>query len=239
MRLAGAVHLSKSTIAAYEGGRIVPPIESAALLDAVLESGDALQRLSREMHADRRPWLRDWLVHEQRAALLRAWQPLVLPGLLQTPDYMRLIFESAPVGVGSVDDLVDARCARQRAVLDRDPAPRLFYLISEYALRQGPTDVRREQLSRLIELGRRPNVDIRVVPDGTGTLHGGLAGPVELATMPDGQRVGYADDALRGSVVIEPDDLRGLDIRWEAVSGLALTTAQSESLIARMVDELE
>lgn len=234
-RFAVALHVSKSLISAFESGKLIPQEDTAKVIDGLFGTGEQIQKLARDAMADRRPWLRPWREVELRAAILRSWEPTLIPALAQAEEYARAIFPPD----GGVDDLVAARLEHGAAVLNRTPAPQVYFVISELALRQGPPEIRRPQLAHLIELSRRPTVSVRALPTDIGLLHLGLSGPVALATLPDGRRLGYVDDALRGSTVSTAEDLQTLEVRWEAVSGLALTTAQTESLLARMIDELD
>nr|MDT0660496.1 Scr1 family TA system antitoxin-like transcriptional regulator [Micromonospora sp. DSM 115978] len=235
-QLAKAVGVSKSLITSFETARLIPLEQTAKALDLALGSGDQIQKLSAEMRCDRRPWLRSWRDHERRAALLRAWEPNLIPGLFQTEAYMRLVFAAVPSNRGRLDEVISTRQERQRAVLERNPPPELAVMIDESALSRGPREVMKEQLSYLVDLGHRPNARIRVVPGSAG-LHAGLGGPLALATMADGRRVGYLDDLLRGRVATTPGDVLELDLVWEAISELAHSADQTRDLLLRMIDE--
>lgn len=97
--------------------------------------------------------------------LLRVFQPALVPGLLQTPEYMRAILSRH-------DDLTDesvrltisARLERQEVLYDKSKT--LRFVITEPVLRWliVPPPVMAGQIDRLISLSRLPNIDIRVVP---------------------------------------------------------------------------
>ncbi|MDG4774198.1 MULTISPECIES: helix-turn-helix transcriptional regulator [unclassified Solwaraspora] len=233
-QLAKAVGVSKSLIASFETGRLVPKEDTAKDLDKLLNSGDQLQQLSREGREDRQPWLRSWVDHERRAVLLRAWEPTLVPGLLQTEAYMRQVFTGVPSNRGRLEEVIATRQERQRAVLDRDPPVDLVVLVEETALRRGPREVMKDQLAHLVDLGHRPTIRIRAVPESAG-LHAGLSGPLALATMSDGRRVGYLDDLLRGRLATTAGDVLELELIWEAVNELALSADQTRDLMLRMI----
>jgi len=71
-------------------------------------------------------WFEDWPNIERESTSLRIWQPLVIPGLLQTADYARALFRADTLNTGdeAVDRLVDARLARQR-IFDQPEPPNL------------------------------------------------------------------------------------------------------------------
>ncbi|MFY1636111.1 helix-turn-helix domain-containing protein [Solwaraspora sp. WMMB335] len=236
-QLAKALRVSKSLIASFETGRLVPKEDTAKALDQVLDSGRQVQKLSDEARGDQRPWLRSWAEHERRAMLLRCWDLSIIPGLLQREPYMRELFASVPANKNRVDDLVRTRLGRQAAVFDREEPVELSCLIGEAALHQGSREVLKDQLAHLVDAGHQPNVRIRVVPDRGLSLHPGLGGPLSLATLADGRRIAYLDDQLRGRPASTAADIIELEWAWEAINELSLSTTQSRDLILRLIDE--
>jgi Domain of unknown function (DUF5753) len=68
-------------------------------------------------------WFQEWADIEAQATVLRWYEPLVVPGLLQTEDYARAILSARPDGnLSDLDEQVAARLARQN-ILDRTGAP--------------------------------------------------------------------------------------------------------------------
>lgn len=237
-RLAASINVSKSLVQSFESGKLIPQEDTAKNLDEFFGTGDELQGLAKDEREDRRPLLRSWADHEKRAALLRTWELSLIPGLLQVPEYMRVLFEAAPGNEGRVDDLMAIRLARQAAVFDRERPIALSCLIGESALRQGPREIMKPQLEHLVDAGHRSNVRIKIVPDRLG-LHVGLGGPISMATMSDGRRVSYLDDQLRGRVVATTAELVELELIWEAIDELALPAIQSRDVILGAIDELK
>lgn len=235
-RLAASISVSKSLITSFETGRLIPQDDTAKSMDALFGTGDEMQHKAKDEREDRQPWLRSWVEQERRAVLLRAWEPTLIPGLLQTEAYMRLVFAAVPSNSNRLDDVVATRLARQAAVLERKPPVELAVLIEESALRRGPRDVMKEQINHLVDLSHRPSVRIRAVPETAG-LHAGLGGPLALATMADGRRVGYLDDLLQGRVATAPGDVLELELVWEAVNELALSADQTRDLMLGMIND--
>lgn len=60
-------------------------------------------------------WFREWVDAEQLATALRTWQPILVPGLLQTPGYARVLFQAwQPTATSDdLDALVSARIERR------------------------------------------------------------------------------------------------------------------------------
>jgi len=156
----------------------------------------ALARQSRE-----KTWLTDYrdlmrpgnfVGLEQEASSMRAWEPILLPGLLQTEAYMRALMRSGrssdPANV--IDRRVALRLKRQGR-LSGPGALNLAAVIDESAVRRviGGSDVMNDQLHALIEAAQLPNVTLQVLPFGAGEhpFLGGSAALLEFreTTHPD------------------------------------------------------
>lgn len=236
-KLATSINVSKSLITSFETGRLIPQDDTAKSIDNLFGTGDEVQGLAKREREDRQPWLRPWVEQERRAVLLRTYQPLLVPGLLQCEPYMRAVISAVPGNAGKVDELVATRRGRQTATIERDDPVPLYAVISEVALRTGPPEILKEQLGHLVDVGHRSHVRVRMVPMWTGGLHAGLAGPFIIATLPEGRRAGYMDDQLVGHMATGNGDLDTLELAWAEVDALALPVDQSRDAILRMLDE--
>ena len=174
-------------------------------------------------------WLRPWLEYEERAAAIRLYQPLVIPGLFQTEAYARMVLSCGPLQADEVERRVQVRLGRQ-LVLDRENPPRVAAVIEEMMLRRGDSAVMPEQLEHLIALAQRPNVTIRVIPLNA-PAHLGWGGPVEIASFDDGEDAGHLDNVLEGQTLSAAAHLTELHAVWDAVSAVALPAQQSLDLI--------
>lgn len=106
----------------------------------------------------------------ERAALIRGYQPTLVPGLLQTAAYTTAVLEDARDRQGvHRDDIADAvaeRTDRQRVL--RQASHRFMFVIEEQVLRYRycSDDVLRGQLVHLRETTRLPTVKLGVIPIG-------------------------------------------------------------------------
>jgi transcriptional regulator with XRE-family HTH domain len=111
----------------------------------------------------------DYLAAENEAQSIWNWNPFAVPGLLQTEAYARVVhmaFQSMfRLPPGDAERRIELRRMRQQ-LLRRDPPPELSVVIDESVLYRkfGDQAVMREQLLRLTELSRMPNVKIHVFP---------------------------------------------------------------------------
>lgn len=135
-----------------------------ALLEMAQDSGkgwwSAYRRTLPQPHLD-------FAELEANASRLLNYEPMFVPGLLQTPDYAVAVHRGGYVG-GTTEEheaAVDFRLRRQR-VLTGERAPRFHAVVHEAALHAtfGDPQIMRGQLLRLIELSRLPNVTIQVLP---------------------------------------------------------------------------
>ena len=146
--------------------------------------------------------------YENAAYLSRHYQDLVMPGLLQTTDYMRVSTRQLAPGMpdSQVDRVIEIRLKRQE-LLTRAEAPLLFFVLDEAVIRRivGDKDLMRVQLQQLIEAAGMPNVTLEVVPFTAGLVPG-LQTPFVIHEFSDA-----ADDELlymespRGDVLNRDD----------------------------------
>jgi transcriptional regulator with XRE-family HTH domain len=118
------------------------------------------------------PWLEPYIGLEQAARVIRTWQAISLPGLLQTEAYARAVLARSarrPVRGDDAERRVRLRMERQRILTRPDP-PKVWAIIDEAVLWRpaGGAATMREQLGHLLDLTELGNVTIQVVPLGTG-----------------------------------------------------------------------
>ncbi|MEV6961067.1 helix-turn-helix transcriptional regulator [Streptomyces sp. NPDC051207] len=104
---------------------------------------------------------------QEAAATIRTFEIQYVPGLLQTADYARAVVERGLPNVPPVEvqRRVELRMRRSGLLL-REDAPQLWAVIDESVLLRvlGSPEVMREQLKHLVEMAKRPNVTLQVVP---------------------------------------------------------------------------
>ena len=116
-------------------------------------------------------WFRIAVGLEESAALIRAYEPQVVPGLLQTEGYVRAI-TAASFPAASDEETerrVALRLARQQ-LLSRPEPPEYWVVLDETVLRRpvGGRKVMRAQLEHLIAAAGRLKVTIQVIPFAAG-----------------------------------------------------------------------
>jgi transcriptional regulator with XRE-family HTH domain len=235
--LARQISKSESLLQAIELGQRAATAQVTDDLEAVLHAEGALARLRDEIgdglgYQVYPSWFQEWALLEREAKRLRWFEPLVVPGLLQTEDYARAIFRTRFGITGEeIDEAVGARLKRQE-ILTRDQPTALWIVLDEWVLRRpvGGRHVMLEQVRRLAETARQPHIVIEVIPAATGA-HEGVAGAFALADFEDAPSVGYQEGAVRGQPVEQQKDVASLDLTWDTLRGDALPRAASLALL--------
>ncbi len=124
---------------------------------------------------------------EAEATSLRVYEPQVVHGLLQTPDYARSVMSTVrrrPTPE-EIERLVSLRMQRQEVLTRPDPLDP-WIVLDEAVLRRmaGPSEMMRQQLEHLYEASQWPNVTLQVLSFGSG-LHPGLGGPFTIIEFPE------------------------------------------------------
>jgi transcriptional regulator with XRE-family HTH domain len=138
--------------------------------------------------------------YEDGASFIRMFQPLVVPGLLQTPQYTWQTMEAWGVSPEAISMGVKLREERQQRVAARSPEQ--YYILDEAVIRRPVGSAMPEQLRHLIRIAKKPNVKIRIIPFSRGP-HFGLRGPFVLLSFAGPlDDVLYLESARRGDLLI-------------------------------------
>jgi transcriptional regulator with XRE-family HTH domain len=118
-----------------------------------------------------------YLQYEANASIIRQVALQVVPGLLQTEEYTRALFDAYQVEAHVADKLVDSRNER-RELFERPEPPQAFFILDESVVRRlvGGSRVMANQLEHLVAMSRQPSVSIQVLQFSAGA-HPALAGP--------------------------------------------------------------
>jgi len=119
-----------------------------------------------------------YIEFETTASVIRNYETLAIPGLLQTEEYAIAIaklsrFDSDPK---TVKTLAGVRMRRQELLFNRPSPPLLFFVLDEAIIHRllGAKDLRQAQLEKLISMADRPEITIQVLPFSAG-IHRGIS----------------------------------------------------------------
>jgi hypothetical protein len=183
-KLAKALHVSRPVASKAESA--TQPLPSAAVIKGYVGIGadeTEIKRLIEAMTSGSPEWFMPYLGPEAQAVVLRSWNPFLVPGLLQTENYMRTLFlADEPYPASRLAGLIKGRLERQSAIgrayltaiLDHQVLYRLI----------GSPAIMAEQCRHLVAMAERPDVALYVIPEGTNTA---LWGAMSLATSKEGK----------------------------------------------------
>ncbi|MFB9674897.1 helix-turn-helix domain-containing protein [Streptosporangium vulgare] len=180
---------------------------------------------------------------EDEATSIHQWEVQLIPGLLQTEDYARVVIGAGRPGSYDGEDIhrrVMARMAR-RTLLSRPDAPELHAVMDEGVIRRpiGSPALMRDQLEAILIAARRSNVTIRVLPYSVGA-HAGLEGAFTVLSFAEevDPAVAYVEGTA-GDVYIESSDqVDRYKMTFARICDAALSPEASMGLITEAKEQL-
>lgn len=187
-------------------------------------------------------WLRPLVSFEEDATALNSYEPVLVPGLLQTEEYARAIHTAGrhKVAPEFVDKWVAARMQRQRRLTEPNPLE-LHVVVAEAALslQVGGQEVLVGQLRRLVEASQAPNITIQVLAaDSCGS--GGIAGNFTVLHFADAKidpPLGYFDGPLGGHMVSDEGGVVTLMNMFDDLRHMALSEADSAEILVAVLEQ--
>jgi transcriptional regulator with XRE-family HTH domain len=179
---------------------------------------------------------------EAAADAIRAYEALVVPGLLQTEDYARAMIHAARPDIDSteVEKRVRVRVGRQSLLTQDDPLD-LWVVLDEAVLHRpvGGPSVMRRQLEHLVMSAELPNVTLQVLPFVAGA-HAGMDGTFSILRYeePPNQNVVFAANAAGGLFLEKDEELSRYAFIFDHLRANAMRPEESLALIASLVKEL-
>ncbi len=249
---AAAIGFSRSKLVKIETATVMPREHDVGLILGAYGGSDQALRLALLDLAKRireRGWWApfgdilqgSYAELEDAANRIRSWQPQLVPGLLQTRDYARvLIARGHTSDVRDIDRRLQVRMHRQ-TILAREAGPVLEVVLAEQALRHpiGGAGVMRAQLTALLDAVQRPSVSIRVVPTRVGWHPAIGQGPLVIFGFDSAADLdtAYVETIAGGHYIEEAGQVRHCTVMLESIRDVALSEAESEGLIATIVKE--
>ncbi|GLI02078.1 transcriptional regulator [Phytohabitans aurantiacus] len=233
--------MSKSNLSRIENAQIgIKPRDVRAALALYQVTGvdaEALIEIARgaqqrgwwQNYSDVLPvWFEFYVGLEAEAAAIWTYEAETVPGLMQTEDYARAVYQIT-AGEDDIDKKVAARIRRQD-VLHRESPLEVSAVLNEAVLLRsvGGDRVMSRQLDHLVELSELPNVTIQVLPFESGG-HPAMTTPYVIISFPDAadDPVVYLENLTNGQALEEQDHVRGYTLVHERLRKMALPPDES------------
>jgi transcriptional regulator with XRE-family HTH domain len=240
--LADHLGFERTVIAKAESGDRVPsdPVLTAWAQTCHLDI-DHYQRLADLARTPDSPvpaWFEDYLEAERAAQSLLIWSPIVIPGLLQTGAYARvlLLAQQTDTSDDAIDALVNVRLGRQ-AIFDRADPPDVSVVLDEAVPHRliGTPAIMHDALVHMAELALRPYIVVQVVPSSKGA-NAGIGGAFDIASA-DGAPDMLRTDGVEDQTTENRPLIRKHKVAFNRVRGDALSRDASRDLLLEAAEQ--
>jgi transcriptional regulator with XRE-family HTH domain len=179
----------------------------------------------------------DLITVEAEAAVIRSYQPELVPGLLQTPGYARAVIRASRKNdpAADIDRRLEVRLERQQILTRAEPPPPRFQVVlNEAVLRRkvGEPAVMREQLEYLMVERDRANVTVQVLPFDAGA-HPAMVGPFVMMTFLDPADLGvvHLEHPTTSLFLETPEELRMYEEFWDDIQARAYSPDDTRAFL--------
>ena len=246
--LAAVIGKERTTVGKNEQGDRVPALDVlgdtltacgvTGLAETAVRGVWWLAKLTEE-DAPVKIWFVGWVDAESKAHTVRYWAPVLMPGIVQTPEYAYEVYRAGGRSHERATEEANARMQRQ-AILDRDDAPIVVIVLWEPVLHHqvGTAEVMRAQLSRLLEISKRPGVLVHVLPSANGA-NAGLGGPVSLAAVTGKPDVLLTSSLIEDVVTSDVTQVRAASATFEVVRGVSANIMDTRRIISEAITAWE
>ncbi|MHB9861854.1 helix-turn-helix domain-containing protein [Streptomyces sp. YIM S03343] len=240
--LADVIGYSVETVASVEQGRRPAKASFTRAVERVLEACGALEALQEDVDLAKFPlFFQDFAALEAEAVSRFSYDPSLIPGLLQTEEYMEALLEAhyPPLDDETIEQRVAARLARQALLTDPKPPIAFVFIVEESAIRRvvrSPA-VMQGQLQHLLRCSALRNVELQIMPTERGA-HSGLNGAMVLLESGDRKQYVYVEAQDNVTVRSDRHEVSEFWMRHGMLRTQALNTEESACLIERIAGEL-
>ncbi|MFJ6613999.1 helix-turn-helix domain-containing protein [Streptomyces sp. NPDC091289] len=254
---ADAVACSTAKISRIESGTVSARVGDVRVLLDLYEVEDVVERQLLEKLArdsNKRGWwmdfdagqpvreiLGDFLSLESDATYIRTWQPVLIPGLLQTPEYTRALTDASPdvISEEAADMVVKVRQERRRVF--EETGARFAAVIWEPAI-TGPMPspaVHRAQLAHLNKMAKQPNMTIQVLPHTEWAAARVSPAFVGLSYAQETSPEVIVIDAVANCIILEERDVMANYVHaFDTLRSAALTRTESMAFIEKVANSI-
>jgi transcriptional regulator with XRE-family HTH domain len=238
--LAARLAYSDSLVSGIETMAKTPTLDFAKRCDEVFGTPGTFVSLHELVSREAWPsYFAPVIDFENQAVRIHEWEMRVIPGLLQTEDYARSVISVGNLRITEVevDRKVTGRLDRQR-IFERDKPPMYWTVLHEGVLRQviGSASIMGEQLDKIIEATRSPDIVVQVLPI-TASDHPGADGPITVFDFLETPSTAYTECKGGGMITEDPEAVADLMTIMNMIRAAALPQRESTALLRQIRSE--
>lgn len=240
--LAARLGYDASLVGQFEACKNIPSRDFAEDCDSFFHTPGSFVRHWEAIEEERGqellpPGFPDFVTRECAATWMYVFEPAVLTGLFQTPDYARAVLEVS-YGSEEIERLIETRMSRQRILVRKHP-PQVVVVFEESAIRRmvGSAENMRTQYRRLIEIAELPNVTLYVIPASKGA-HAGLPGAFTILGFAEDPEVVYTEGYLGGQFNEDRCSVQQYRLIFDLIRGAAMSADGSLGFLYDAVESL-
>jgi transcriptional regulator with XRE-family HTH domain len=184
-------------------------------------------------------WFQAYIGMEESAQSIRVYEPLFVPGLLQTPQYAAAVLALGDLSVSEAERHVMLRKERQRRFVDGQL--KLWAIVDESALRRpvGSLEILRDQLRYLVSLSTRRNLTLQITDLGEGGHAAPSAFTILRFNEPDMPDVVYVEQLTSALYFDKRADVDRYLLAMERLSVISATPAETRSKLSTIINQVE
>jgi transcriptional regulator with XRE-family HTH domain len=241
-----AVGIDQSTLSKFEtADRNV----SRAVLIALMSIYEADKRTQDELlalhaTAKEKGWFQPYGVQpgayvdwESEATKVQDFEPLLIPGILQTPAYAEEVIAASQPDMSDEERAQWAATRKARAeLLDDLGDTQLWYIVGEAALRTqvGGLEVMRDQVGHILNTIKNvPGLTVQVLPYEAGA-HMAMTGAFSILTFADLPPLGAVEHVISTAWFERTADLNVLTTAFGRLSAQALSPKESRQWLEKL-----
>ncbi|GHA11364.1 helix-turn-helix domain-containing protein [Streptomyces purpurascens] len=240
VELGSRVFVSGGYIGQFEQAIRKPQLDVAQRIDGVLQTDGIFERLCRKLIDDKRyaDYFAEVLELERQATAISEFEPSVVPGLLQTPAYVRaLTLATHPFAADEfIEDRVAARVERAQ-ILDDATRPVYWVIVHETVLRipVGGSHVAAQALDHMADLAGARKVVLQVLPFSAGAPANN--GSLRLMQFEEAPPVAYTETSFSGTLIDDPAMVKRAQRAYDLLRGAALSPEASLALVRSAAED--
>ncbi|MGW1372854.1 helix-turn-helix domain-containing protein [Streptomyces sp. NPDC002446] len=235
------VFVSGGYIGQFEQAIRKPQLDVAIRIDEVLQTDGFFERAWRKLIDDARypHYFAAVADLERLATKICEFEPMIVPGLLQTPSYAQaLLLAGNPLATDEyIDDKVRGRLDRAVILMDAS-RPVYWAVLHEAALRvpAGGSSVMAEQLEHISQLARERKILLQVLPFAAGA-HPVIGKSLRLMEFGDAPPTAYTEGLYSGNLLDDPAVVKRVQQDYDLLRAAALSPEASRPLIESAAED--